>query len=149
MRRIRENSEGSKISLRKYKKKKKKKKRRRKLRSKRDRIREDKTMSTQSRHFYFILSSAQYWLRSTDHEAPQYEVFSTPLLPRPSWTQIFYSTTYLCLPYSKNISSGIKGCVLFVSSKVHRIVLIAITLWPAIGTELRVSITVDQNVITR
>jgi hypothetical protein len=31
-------------------------------------------------------------VRSTDHEAPHYEVFSTPLLPRPSYTLIFSST---------------------------------------------------------
>jgi hypothetical protein len=27
---------------------------------------------------------AQYWMRSTDHLAAHYEVFFTPLLPRPS-----------------------------------------------------------------
>jgi hypothetical protein len=32
---------------------------------------------------YSILSPAQYWVSSTDHEAPRYEVFSIPLLPRP------------------------------------------------------------------
>jgi hypothetical protein len=32
--------------------------------------------------FFSILSPAQYWVRSTDHEAPHYEVFSTPLSPR-------------------------------------------------------------------
>jgi hypothetical protein len=30
---------------------------------------------------FSILLHAQYWVRSTDHEAPHYEVFSTPLLP--------------------------------------------------------------------
>jgi hypothetical protein len=30
--------------------------------------------------FFSILSPAQYWVRSTDHEAPHYEVFSTPIL---------------------------------------------------------------------
>jgi hypothetical protein len=34
--------------------------------------------------FFSILSPAQHWVRSTDHEGPNYEVFSTPLLPRPS-----------------------------------------------------------------
>jgi hypothetical protein len=29
-----------------------------------------------------ILSPAKCWVRSTDHEAPNYEFFSTPLLPR-------------------------------------------------------------------
>jgi hypothetical protein len=32
---------------------------------------------------FSILPSAQYWVRSTDHEAPHYEVFFTTLLPRP------------------------------------------------------------------
>jgi len=31
--------------------------------------------------FFSILSSEQYWVRSTDHEAPHYVVLSTPLLP--------------------------------------------------------------------
>jgi hypothetical protein len=29
-------------------------------------------------------SLEQYWMRSTDHKAPHYEVFVTPLVPRPS-----------------------------------------------------------------
>jgi hypothetical protein len=33
--------------------------------------------------FFQILWSAQYWVRSTDHEALHYVVFSTPLLPPP------------------------------------------------------------------
>jgi hypothetical protein len=37
-----------------------------------------------------ILSPAQYWARDTDHEAPYYEVYSTPLLPhlRPKYSPI-------------------------------------------------------------
>jgi hypothetical protein len=31
-------------------------------------------------------------VRSTNHEAPHYEVFSTPLLPSPSYVQILSST---------------------------------------------------------
>ena len=34
--------------------------------------------------FFSILSPEQYWVRSTDHLAPHYVVFSTPLSPRPS-----------------------------------------------------------------
>jgi len=33
---------------------------------------------------FSILLPEQYWVRSTDHLAPRYVVFSTPLLPRPS-----------------------------------------------------------------
>jgi hypothetical protein len=35
-------------------------------------------------HLISILSAAQYWVRSTVYEASHYEVFSTPLLARPS-----------------------------------------------------------------
>jgi len=34
--------------------------------------------------FFSILLPEQYWVRSTDHWAPHYVVFSTPLLLRPS-----------------------------------------------------------------
>jgi len=34
--------------------------------------------------FFSILSSAQYWVRSTNHLAPSYAVSSIPPLPRPS-----------------------------------------------------------------
>jgi hypothetical protein len=41
--------------------------------------------ATCSAHLILLdLSPAQYWVRSKDHEAPHYVVFSTPLLPRPS-----------------------------------------------------------------
>jgi len=48
--------------------------------------------------FFSILSSEQYWVRSTDHLAPQYVVFFPPLSPRPSWAQIFSSTPYSQTP---------------------------------------------------
>ena len=34
--------------------------------------------------FFSILSPAQYWVRSTNHLAPRYAIFSIPPLPRPS-----------------------------------------------------------------
>jgi hypothetical protein len=43
--------------------------------------------------YFSILSPAQYWMRSTDHET-YYDVFSTPLLPRPSKAQLPSSTLY-------------------------------------------------------
>jgi hypothetical protein len=48
--------------------------------------------------FFSIFSPAQYWGRNSDHEAPHYGVFSTPLLPRPSNPQIFPSTPYSQTP---------------------------------------------------
>jgi hypothetical protein len=48
--------------------------------------------------FFSILSPTQYWVRSTDHEVPHYDVFFTPLLPCPSWTQIFSLTPYSQTP---------------------------------------------------
>ena len=41
---------------------------------------------------FWILSSAQYWVRSTNHLALLYAVSSIPPLPRPSLVQIFSST---------------------------------------------------------
>jgi hypothetical protein len=38
--------------------------------------------------FFSILSPANYWVRSVDDEVPHYEVFFTPLLPRPSGSHI-------------------------------------------------------------
>jgi hypothetical protein len=40
-------------------------------------------LHAQPTSFFSILSPDEYWVRCTDHEAPHYEVFSTPLLPRP------------------------------------------------------------------
>ena len=34
--------------------------------------------------FFFILSPAQYWVRSTGHLVPRYAISSIPALPRPS-----------------------------------------------------------------
>src|SRR5215510_9861441 len=48
--------------------------------------------------FVSILPPAQYWVRSTDHLAPHYVIFSIPLLPRPSWAQILSSTPYSQTP---------------------------------------------------
>jgi len=47
---------------------------------------------------FSILSPEQYCVGSTDHEAPHYVVFSTPLLPRPSQAQISSSAPYSQTP---------------------------------------------------
>jgi len=52
-----------------------------------------------------FLSPEKYWVSSTDHWAPHYVVFSTPLSPRTYWAQIFSSTSYSqatwpCVPSS-------------------------------------------------
>ena len=44
--------------------------------------------------FFSILLPEQYWGISTDHQAPHYVVFSTVLLPLPSYAQIFSSAPY-------------------------------------------------------
>ena len=41
--------------------------------------------------FFWILSPWKYRMSSTDRSAPHYAVSSTPLLPRPSYAQIFSS----------------------------------------------------------
>ena len=41
-----------------------------------------------------VLSPEQYWVSNTDHSAPHYVVLSIPLLPRPSYAQIFSSAPY-------------------------------------------------------
>jgi hypothetical protein len=43
---------------------------------------------------YLIRSCEWYFVRSTEHKALCYVVFSTPLLPRPSWAQISFSALY-------------------------------------------------------
>jgi hypothetical protein len=48
--------------------------------------------------FFSIWPPEQYLVRSTDHLALHYVVFSTPLLPRPSYDQIFSSTLYSPAP---------------------------------------------------
>jgi hypothetical protein len=49
-------------------------------------------------------------VRSTDHEAPHYEVFSTPLLPRP--TQCTY-TIYICILYYLSPTCFGSHCAIF------------------------------------
>ena len=44
--------------------------------------------------FFFIWYPEQYLVRSTFHKAIHYVVFSVPLVPRPSQSQIFSSTHY-------------------------------------------------------
>jgi len=44
------------------------------------------------------LSPEQYLLSSTDHSAPHYILLSPPLLPHPSWVQIFSSAPYSQAP---------------------------------------------------
>jgi len=47
---------------------------------------------------FSVLSPEQYWVRSTDHYAPHYVVFSHSLSSRPSWAEIFSSTPYSQTP---------------------------------------------------
>ena len=44
--------------------------------------------------FISIWSPKQYWVSSTDHQVLHNAVYSTPLLPRHSWAQIFSSAPY-------------------------------------------------------
>ena len=48
--------------------------------------------------FFPIWSPEKWWVTSTDHYAPHYVVFSTPLLPRSSYVQIISSTPYCQTP---------------------------------------------------
>ena len=43
---------------------------------------------------FLIWSSEWYLVRNTEHKAPPYAVFSTPLLSHPSWAQISSSASY-------------------------------------------------------
>ena len=53
--------------------------------------------------FFLIWSSEWYVVRSTQHNAPRYEVFSTPLSPRPSY--VFLSTLFSnSLPHCESLS---------------------------------------------
>ena len=47
-----------------------------------------------STSLFSIWSPKWYLVRSWDHEALHYLVFSIPMLPHPSWAQIFSSATY-------------------------------------------------------
>ena len=51
---------------------------------------------------FLTWSPKWYLVRSTEHTASRYAVFSTPLLPRPSWAQISSSA-----PYSRKPSAYI------------------------------------------
>ena len=51
------------------------------------------TPHAQSISLFSILSPAQYWVSSTNHLAPRYAISSIPKLPRPSYVQIFSSTS--------------------------------------------------------
>jgi hypothetical protein len=51
---------------------------------------------------FFIWWPEWYLARSTEHNAPYYVVFSTPLLPRPSYAQISFSA-----PYSRKPSANV------------------------------------------
>ena len=63
--------------------------------------------------FFSIWSPRQYWVRSTDHEAPHYVFFSTPLLPRPSWAQI------ISTPYSQTPSAYLPLSVWAIKFHTH------------------------------
>jgi hypothetical protein len=60
---------------------------------------------------FLIWSPEWYLVRSTEHEAPCYVVFSTLLLPHPSWAQIFFFSTLfsktLSLHSSLNVSDQV------------------------------------------
>jgi hypothetical protein len=56
--------------------------------------------SPHTRYIILILSSEQYWVRSTDHSAPHYVVFSTPLLPH----FLLGPNILLNIPFSKTLS---------------------------------------------
>jgi len=60
-------------------------------------------------------SSTEYSARSASHEAPHYVVFSTPLLPRPSQTQISPST-----PYSPTPSAYVSPSVCETKFHTHK-----------------------------
>ena len=50
-------------------------------------------------HIWFsIWSPGYYWVKSRDHKAPHYVVFSTPLLPHPSEAQILSLAPYSQTP---------------------------------------------------
>ena len=51
-----------------------------------------------STSFFLILSPEQNWVRSTDHLVPHYVLFSTLLLPRPSYAQTSSSEPFFKTP---------------------------------------------------
>jgi len=64
---------------------------------------------------FSIWSPKQCTVRSAHHQAPHYTLFSTPLLPRPSWAQIFssapYSQKYLAYDPPSQVSHPYKTTV--------------------------------------
>ena len=56
------------------------------------------TCPAQPISLFSILSPKQYWVTSTDREAPHYVVFSTLLVPRHSYAQIPSSAPYSQTP---------------------------------------------------
>jgi hypothetical protein len=54
------------------------------------------------------------WVRNKDHSAPHYVTFSTPLLPCPTYTQIFPST-----PYSQTPSAYVPPSKLATNFHTH------------------------------
>ena len=64
---------------------------------------------------FLIWSPELYLVRSTNHKASHYVVFSSPLLPRPSWTQISSSA-----PYSRKSSAYIPASLRATKFHTHR-----------------------------
>ena len=65
-------------------------------------------------HFILLDLITQYWVSSTDHEAPHYVVFSTSALLRPSQDQISTS-----VPYSRTPSAYVPPSVLATMFHTH------------------------------
>ena len=63
------------------------------------------TLHAQPITFFSILSHKKYWVSSTDHSAPHYIVFSTPLLLIPLRPKIFPSA-----PHSQTPSTYVPHC---------------------------------------
>jgi hypothetical protein len=65
---------------------------------------------------FLTWSPEWYLVRSTEHEAPCYAVFSTPPSAHPSWAQISSSTPFFWVilgRYSVQISAGTQRIFLF------------------------------------
>ena len=69
--------------------------------------------------FFSILSPAQYWVRSTNHLAPRYEISSISPLPRPSYVQIFSSTPFSQTP-SASFPPAMSTTKFHTHTKQHR-----------------------------
>ena len=69
--------------------------------------------ATRPAHLGLVDLTLEYYLvRSTERKAPRYVFFSTPLLPRPSYTQISPSA-----PYCRKLSAY--GPPLMQATKFH------------------------------